>query len=131
MYGTILIDCLRPQLVEVAAPKNAMDDHYLLCPVFASRTLDHIGWEHAAGKLLRPVVRWLSTVPPAGKGRWWDSSTVGGKRLPTDWRRVRAIGEPYGVLVTAAGSTVLPRPERSKHTYTQSACLRVMCGGRF
>lgn len=94
-------------LVEVAVPFNAMDDHYLLFPCFAFRTLDCIGWEHA-GKVLRPVVRWLSTVPPSSKHDlpgWAAARSVGGNRFPADWPRVQAIAEAHGILPAAAASS--------------------------
>ena len=49
-------------LLAVALPRNALDDHYLLYPVYAFRALDDIGWEHAAA-LLRPPVRFLARHP--------------------------------------------------------------------
>ena len=49
-------------LLEVALPRNALDDHYFLYPVYAFRALDQIGWQHAA-TLLRPPVRYLARHP--------------------------------------------------------------------
>ena len=49
-------------LMAVALPRNALDDHYFLYPIFAFRGLDEIGWEHAA-VLLRPPVRYLARHP--------------------------------------------------------------------
>ena len=49
-------------LLEVGLPRNALDDHYFLYPIFAFRGLDEIGWEHAA-VLLRPPVRYLARHP--------------------------------------------------------------------
>ena len=49
-------------LLGVGLPRNALDDHYFLYPIFAFRGLDEIGWQHAA-VLLRPPVRYLSRHP--------------------------------------------------------------------
>lgn len=49
-------------LLDVALPRNALDDHYFLYPVFAFRGLDEIGWEHAS-IVLRPPVRYLARHP--------------------------------------------------------------------
>src|SRR5262250_244364 len=34
-------------LLEIAIPKNQLDDHYFLFPVFTWRALEHFGWEYA------------------------------------------------------------------------------------
>ncbi len=47
-------------LLPVAIRRNPFDDHYLLYPIFAARTLDAIGWEWAP-VVLRPVVRYLAS----------------------------------------------------------------------
>ena len=49
-------------LLQVALPRNCLDDHYFLYPIFAYRGLDEIGWAHAA-VLLRPPVRYLARHP--------------------------------------------------------------------
>ena len=49
-------------LLKIALPRNALDDHYFLYPVFSFRALDQLGWEHAP-VLLRPPVRFLSRHP--------------------------------------------------------------------
>ena len=35
------------QLLHVAIPKNQLDDHYFLFPVFTWRALEYLGWEYA------------------------------------------------------------------------------------
>jgi hypothetical protein len=35
------------ELLEVAVPKNQLDDHYFLFPVFTWRALEYFGWEYA------------------------------------------------------------------------------------
>ena len=54
-------DVLAPML-EVAIPRNSLDDHYLLYLVHTVRGLDDVGWEWA-GTLLRPPLRYLATNP--------------------------------------------------------------------
>ena len=53
-------------LLDHAVMRNTLDDHYFLFPTYAFWALDAIGWEHAP-ILLRPVVRYLATVPPVGR----------------------------------------------------------------
>ena len=47
-------------MLPVAIRRNPFDDHYLLYPIFAARTLDSIGWEWAP-VVMRPVVRYLAS----------------------------------------------------------------------
>jgi len=49
-------------LLVVGLPRNSLDDHYFLYPVYCTRALDDIGWEWAS-VLLRPPVRYLATHP--------------------------------------------------------------------
>ena len=49
-------------LLQVAIPRNALDDHYFLYTVYAFRALDAVGWEHAE-VILRPPVRFLCRHP--------------------------------------------------------------------
>jgi hypothetical protein len=51
-YFLYLIQKLSPmqvleQLLHVAIPKNQLDDHYFLFPVFTWRALEYLGWEYA------------------------------------------------------------------------------------
>src|SRR5262252_3781950 len=51
-YFLYLLDHLSPyqvlgELLEVAVPKNQLDDHYFLFPVFTWRALEYFGWEYA------------------------------------------------------------------------------------
>lgn len=50
---------LLESLLEVALRRNALDDHYLLYPLYAMRAADAVGWRFAP-VLLRPVARYLS-----------------------------------------------------------------------
>src|SRR3989454_6247773 len=51
-YFLYLVERLSPMqvlnhLLEVAIPKNQLDDHYFLFPVFTWRALEYLGWEYA------------------------------------------------------------------------------------
>ncbi|HKW93272.1 MAG TPA: hypothetical protein VJX92_15360 [Methylomirabilota bacterium] len=51
-YFLYLLDRLSPMqvlehLLEVGIPKNQLDDHYFLFPVFTWRALEYFGWEYA------------------------------------------------------------------------------------
>ena len=56
-----IADALCPML-EVAIPRNSLDDHYLLYLVHTLRCLDDLGWEWAS-TLLRLPLRYLATNP--------------------------------------------------------------------
>jgi len=49
-------------LLSVAIPKNALDDHYFIFPMFTWRALDWIGREYTPF-LMRPAVRYVSRFP--------------------------------------------------------------------
>jgi hypothetical protein len=49
-------------LLEIAIPRNALDDHYFLYTVFAFRAAEVIGWQYAEA-ILRPPVRFLCRHP--------------------------------------------------------------------
>jgi hypothetical protein len=51
-YYLYLLERLSPMqllehLLDVAIPKNQLDDHYFLFPVFTWRALEYLGWEYA------------------------------------------------------------------------------------
>src|SRR5258708_36895508 len=51
-YYLYLLDRLSPMqilelLLEVGVPKNQLDDHYFLFPVFTWRALEYFGWDYA------------------------------------------------------------------------------------
>ena len=68
-YFLYLLEHLSPMkvlehLLEIAIPKNQLDDHYFLFPVFTWRALEYFGWEYA--KFLgRAPVRYVTrpTMP--------------------------------------------------------------------
>ena len=49
-------------LLTVAIPKNTLDDHYFIFPMFTWRALDWLGREHTKF-LMRPAVRYVSRFP--------------------------------------------------------------------
>jgi hypothetical protein len=49
-------------LLTVAIPKNLLDDHYFILPVFTWRALDWLGHEYLPF-LMRPAVRYVSRFP--------------------------------------------------------------------
>ena len=49
-------------LLTVAIPKNMLDDHYFIFPMFTWRALDWLGREHTTF-LMRPAVRYVSRFP--------------------------------------------------------------------
>ena len=63
-YYLYLLEHLTPMqvlelLLEVGVPKNQLDDHYFLFPVFTWRALEYFGWEY--GKYLgRSPVRYIT-----------------------------------------------------------------------
>jgi hypothetical protein len=63
-YFLYLLDRLSPMqmlelLLEVAVPKNQIDDHYFVFPVFTWRALEYFGWEYAR-YLGRAPVRYIT-----------------------------------------------------------------------
>ena len=51
-------------LLTVAIPKNTLDDHYFIFPMFTWRALDWLGHEYTSF-LMRPAVRYVSRFPTA------------------------------------------------------------------
>jgi hypothetical protein len=49
-------------LLTVAIPKNVLDDHYFIFPVFTWRAIEWLGWEYLA-VLMRPAVRYVTRFP--------------------------------------------------------------------
>jgi hypothetical protein len=49
-------------LLTIAIPKNTLDDHYFIFPMFTWRALEWLGREHTKF-LMRPVVRYVSRFP--------------------------------------------------------------------
>src|SRR5262245_284999 len=68
-YFLYLLERLSPMqvlehLLEVAIPKNQLDDHYFLFPVFTWRALEYFGWEYAK-YIGRAPVRYITRPTPA------------------------------------------------------------------
>ena len=49
-------------LLTVAIPKNVLDDHYFIFPMFTWRALDWLGHEHTSF-MMRPAVRYVTRFP--------------------------------------------------------------------
>lgn len=49
-------------LLTVAIPKNVLDDHYFIFPVFTWRAVEWLGWEYLP-VLMRPAVRYVTRFP--------------------------------------------------------------------
>ena len=49
-------------MMRIALPRNMLDDHFFLYPIYALRALDDLGWQWAS-VLLRPPVRYLASHP--------------------------------------------------------------------
>jgi hypothetical protein len=49
-------------LLTVAIPKNVLDDHYFIFPVFTWRAVEWLGWEYLP-LLMRPAVRYVTRFP--------------------------------------------------------------------
>src|SRR6266508_1369272 len=69
-YFLYLLQRLSPmqvleELLKVGIPKNQLDDHYFLFPVFTWRALEYFGWEYAR-YIGRAPVRYITRpTPPA------------------------------------------------------------------
>ena len=83
-------------LLGVALPRNCLDDHYFLYPIFAFRGLDEIGWEHAA-VLLRPPVRYLSRHPQLDYAEKFHHFYEEGVKIYKDPDFFDRAAEKYGV----------------------------------
>jgi hypothetical protein len=69
-YYLYLLEHLSPmavleQILKVAVPKNQLDDHYFLFPVFTWRALDYFGWDYAKYIGRAPVRYVTRPTPPA------------------------------------------------------------------
>ena len=92
------VDELLDVLLDFAIPRNCIDDHFFLYPVFAFRTLQAVGLEHAE-IVLRPMVRYLSTVAPVGRAdpaAWSESFRLGTAATDSSWEPALA---PDGGMV--------------------------------
>jgi hypothetical protein len=72
-YFLYLIQKLTPMqvlehLLHVAIPKNQLDDHYFLFPVFTWRALEYFGWDYAKYIGRAPVRYVTRPTPPAMLG---------------------------------------------------------------
>jgi hypothetical protein len=77
-------------LLTVAIPKNTLDDHYFIFPMFTWRALDWLGREHTPF-LMRPAVRYVSRFP-----------------TPPPLRDIEALLEEYELLKRPLGFHTSP-----------------------
>ena len=84
-------------LLAVALPRNALDDHYFLYPVYAFRALDELGWRHAE-TILRPVVRFLARHPMLEHGGGVRGAIIqDGIDLYRDYAALEALADSCGL----------------------------------
>jgi hypothetical protein len=90
-------------LLQVAIPRNVLDDHYFLYTVFAARALDAIGWENA-GVILRPCVRYLAGNPLldtpgyTGGEAPYDAYYSGNHKMYRSFGGIEALLDRHGLL---------------------------------
>lgn len=98
-------------LLDIAVPRNGLDDHYFLYPVYAARALDALGWENA-DIVLRPVVRYLAGNPlldTPGRDTSFDGYYDGNLRAFRGFHRIDALIDDHGLtgrpVATGPGET--------------------------
>ena len=85
-------------LLKIALPRNALDDHYMLYPIFSFRALDQLGWEHAP-VLLRPPVRFLARHPELDWDKEFETFYEPGLKLYKDPELFVRQAEEHGVAL--------------------------------
>ncbi len=84
-------------MLEIALPRNALDDHYLLYCVYAFRALDDVGWDWAP-VVLRPPVRYLARHPLLeAVGEFTAEVIAEGVALYRDFGRLEALLDEHGL----------------------------------
>lgn len=88
-------------MLREALRRNALDDHYFLYPLFATRALDCIGWEWAS-VLLRTPVRYLATNARAlaSPHTEKEGEIVGRVRSYEGFAAVEALLDSYALMDT-------------------------------
>ncbi|MBN34659.1 MAG: hypothetical protein CMM46_07755 [Rhodospirillaceae bacterium] len=85
------------RLLTVSLPRNSLDDHYFLYPLYAMRALDKIGWEWGP-ILLRPVVRYLSRHASFDAfGEFDEEAIVDGIAFYKRFPELEELVETYGL----------------------------------
>ena len=85
-------------LLGIALPRNSLDDHYLLYPIFAFRALDELGWEHAP-VLLRPPIRYLARHPQLDHESDFESFYEPGIRAYKDPEQFSRLARERGIVL--------------------------------
>lgn len=84
-------------LLTVALGRNNLDDHYLLYPIYALRSLEAIGWEWAP-IVLRPAMRYLARHHPFDAyGEFSDETVAEGIGYYRRFGEIEALLETYGL----------------------------------
>jgi hypothetical protein len=90
-------------LLQVAIPKNQLDDHYFLFPVFTWRALEYLGWEYAK-YIGRAPVRYVTR--PTMPASLDDVDTLIAKFGLLERDRRAATGEDETAAITALAEEV-------------------------
>ncbi len=84
-------------MLQVALPRNALDDHYLLYPIYAFRALDDLGWDWAP-VVLRPPVRYLARHPMMEAiGEFKPDVVAEGVALYRDFAAIERMIDDHGL----------------------------------
>ncbi|HEV8440051.1 MAG TPA: hypothetical protein VGT40_18325 [Methylomirabilota bacterium] len=107
-YFLSLVERLSPmqvleQLLQVGIPKNQLDDHYFLFPVFTWRALEYFGWEYAK-YIGRAPVRYI-TRPTAPTSLEEVDGLIGRHRLLERDLRLET-GEDETATITALADDI-------------------------
>lgn len=90
-------DQILEALLQIAIPRNALDDHYFLYVVCAFRALDAIGWDHAS-VILRPTVRFLVRHPMMEHGDDERGRIIGeGVALYLNYADLEGLVDGHGI----------------------------------
>ncbi len=85
-------------LLQVAIPRNALDDHYFLYTVYGARALDALGWD-LAPVVLRPCVRYLAGNPLLDSPGFSSESVDFDAYYEGNFREYRAFGTMAARLI--------------------------------
>jgi hypothetical protein len=84
-------------MLQVALPRNALDDHHLLYPIYAFRALDDLGWDWAP-VVLRPPVRYLARHPMMEAiGEFSPQVVAEGLALYQDFAAIERMIDDHGL----------------------------------
>ncbi len=84
-------------MMRIALPRNMLDDHFFLYPIYALRALDDLGWQWAP-VLLRPPVRYLASHPMLEAVDGFSAESVAeGVRLYRDFDAIERLIDARGL----------------------------------